>query len=55
MKRSPAIGYLLQCVGIVLLPVGLLGGMSGGSLHLELSLLGIGGVAFLLGRRMSGG
>jgi hypothetical protein len=55
MKRSPAVGNLLQLVGLVLLPIGLLGGMSGGSLHLELTLLGIGGVSFLAGRKLSGG
>ncbi len=54
MKHSQTVGNLFQLVGLVLLPIGLLGGLSGGSLHLELTLLGIGGASFIAGRKLSG-
>ena len=49
-----ALGYLLQVVGLILLPVGLAAGFSWGGMGVELALLAAGGGLFLLGRRIAG-
>ena len=46
---TPLIGRFLQMIGLVILPVGLMIGLFGGNIRLEVNLLFIGGVAFLLG------
>jgi hypothetical protein len=43
------VGRFLQMVGLLILPVGLMIGVFGGNVRLEVKLLFIGGAVFLIG------
>ena len=47
-----SLGWLLQVFGLVAAGAGLLIGMQYGTLRLELGMLAVGGVCFLIGRRL---
>lgn len=46
---KPLIGRALQLLGLIILPAGLLIGLAGGQVRLEVKLMFIGGAIFLLG------
>ena len=47
---SATIGRLLQLVGMLILPIGLMYGLIYGEVRTEVKLLALGGFLFLLGR-----
>lgn len=46
---TPALGRLLQLIGMIVLPIGLMYGLVRGEIQTEVRLLFIGGFLFLLG------
>jgi hypothetical protein len=50
---SATIGRLLQLVGMIILPIGLMYGLVMGEIRTEVKLLALGGFLFLLGRILS--
>ncbi len=46
---SALIGRLLQLSGMIILPIGLMIGLSGGNIRTEVKLLALGGFLFVLG------
>ena len=46
---SSLIGRLLQLSGMIILPIGLMIGLSGGDIRTEVKLLALGGFLFVLG------
>lgn len=46
---SPLIGRLLQIVGMIILPIGLMYGLVRGEIRTEVQLLALGGFLYVLG------
>ena len=49
-----SLGWTLQFMALVVVGIALLVGLVYGSMHLELAMLGLGGVLFLTGRWLQG-
>ena len=49
---SESLGWLLQFAGLVLVGVALMVGLFQGALRTEIALMAVGGVSFLIGRRL---
>ena len=47
--NAPLIGRLLQLMGMIVLPIGLMYGLVKGEIRTEVNLLALGGFLFLLG------
>ena len=46
---TPLIGRLMQLIGMIILPIGLVHGFSSGDVRTEVKLLALGGFLFVLG------